>query len=416
MKIRLLCLALALSLCQAACAQQAIGPTTEGTTQAATEVTTAATTEATTAATTEATTEATEEANYNVLESTEPIQNIILIIGDGMGLQHINAGQLYDGKTYDFTTWPMVRVNTQALDETGELSTKFPDSVAASTAMATGVLTANEFVGRAIDGTDLQTILDVAGAMGKATGIVTTDTLFGGTPAGYAAHASSRNDRMDILETQLTSGVNLLCGASHESCTAMADQIRENGYAYSDDFLNLNFEADKAYWQLSLGGNDALNPLQDIAIEALNYLRQDPDGFVLVIEQAHIDKYCHHQQFQDVCIAVSDLNKTVEAVMNWLGDRTDTAVLVTADHETGGLQVSEEVGKYKETLTAAASGASQDISYEFRTPNHTTANVSLYTYGFAADFTKSDLYKKKALKNTGIYYLMAELLTTGQEE
>lgn len=405
-KIRLLCLALALCLCQAACSEQAVDPTTQVTTQAATETTVAVTAEATT--------EATEDANYNVLESTEPIRNIILIIGDGMGLKHIQAGQLYDGKTYDFTTWPMVRINTQALDETGELSTTFPDSVAASTAMATGVNTANEFVGRSIDGADLQTILDVASALGKSTGVVTTDYLFNGTPAGYTAHANSRNDRMDILETQLTSGVNLLCGSLHESCTIMAQQIRENGYAYCDSYdgLSTTFDSEKAYWQLPIGGNDAQLGLPEVSLEALRYLDQNDGGFVLVIEEAHIDKYCHHQSFLDMCVSVSSLNKTVEAVMNWLGDRTDTAVLVTADHETGSLQVSEDPGKFPNS--ASFHGAS--VSYEFRTPNHTTTNVALYTYGFTADFTRSELYSKKALKNTGIYYLMAELLTTGQED
>lgn len=409
LRIRFLCLALAACLSLAACGQQVAAPTTGATTLPTTEATTQVITE---------TTEATEPASYSVLENAGSIQNVILIIGDGMGLQHIRAGTLYDGKEYGFTGWPMVRVNTQALDSSGALSEDYPDSVAASTAMATGVLTANEFVGRGIDGTDLPTILDLAQAMGKATGIVTNDVLFNGTPAGYASHASSRNDRIPILESQLTSGANLLCGSLHESCTIMAPQIREQGYAYCESYADLSgtFGADKAYWQLPIGGNDATLSLAEVSLDALRYLEQKENGFVLVIEQAHIDKYCHHQQFEDVCIAVSDLNKTVEAVMSWLGDRTDTAVLVTADHETGSLQVADTSGKYKETLTAADSGANQDISYEFRTPNHTTTNVALYTYGFTADFTKSDLYKKKALKNTEIYYLMAELIAAGQEE
>jgi alkaline phosphatase len=145
-------------------------------------------------------------------------------------------------------------------------------------------------------------------------------------------------------------------------------------------------------------------------VDALNYLNQDNDGFVLIIEQAHIDKYCHHISFPDICQAVSSLNKTVEAVMNWLGDRTDTAVIVTADHETGGLQISSEAGKYENTVELNGN----TISYELRTTNHTTVNVAMYVYGVTADFTSSDLYKKKALKNTGIYYLMEEILVAGQ--
>ena len=405
MKIKLFCLALALCLCQAACSMQVTDPTAEGTTLP--------TTAATTQATTQATTEATEAVSYSVLENAEGIQNIILIIGDGMGTQHINAGQLYDGKEYAFTQWPTVRVNTQALEANGELSTAYPDSVAASTAMATGVNTANEFVGRSLDGSDLQTILDVAAAMGKATGVVTNDYLFNGTPAGFTAHANSRNDRMVILETQLASGVNLLCGALHESCSAMADEIRAKGYAYCEDYhaLEGTFTSSKAYWQLPLGGNEAALSLPAAAEAALQYLDQQEGGFVLVIEEAHIDKYCHNQAFLDMCARVSSLDQTVETVMAWLGDRTDTVVLVTADHETGSLQLSDQADKYPSTATLGGS----TVSYEFRTPNHTISNVSLFVYGVDADFTRSDLYKKKALKNTGIYYLMEEILTTGEE-
>ena len=406
MKCKLFCLALALCLCQAACSQQAAIPTTVPEASA--------TAQPTTQATTQAATQATEEASYSVLEGGEGIRNIVLIIGDGMGQKHIQAGEYFDGKEYAFTQWPTVRINTQALEENGELSEEFPDSTAASTAMATGVLTVNDLVGRDMEGNDLPTILDVASSLGKATGIVTNDTLFGGTPAGYAGHASSRNDRMDILESQLRSGVNLLCGAASESSTALADQARENGYAYCEDYHDLQstFASGKAYWQLPLGGVDAALALPGAVTEALDYLNQNENGFVLVIEEAHIDKYCHHQAFLDMCASVSSLNKTVEAVLSWLGDRTDTAVLVTADHETGSLQVSDDAAKHPDTVDLP----SGTISYQFRTPNHTTANTALYVWGVNADFTKSDLYKKKALKNTGIYYLMEEILLAGQGE
>ena len=152
---------------------------------------------------------------------------------------------------------------------------------------------------------------------------------------------------------------------------------------------------------------DAEIRLADISMDALSYLDQDPDGFVLLIEQGHIDKFSHGNDFLSTCMNVSDLNKTVEAVMKWLGGRTDTAVLITADHETGGLQVTEKAGKYKDSLTGLTGNT---IYYEYLSGNHTSTNVALYVHGVTVDFTKSDLYKKKALKNTGIYHLMAEIL------
>ena len=413
--LRMLSLLLAMVLCFGlfACGEQPADPTT-----VPTQATTAATTEPTTPPTTEAPTEGTEPINYNVIQSSNPIKNVILIIGDGMGLKHLDAGMFYDGKTYEFTNWPMVRINTYPLaDANGTISDEPTDSAASGTAMATGVLTANGRLGNDFANNQLPTIMDVANEMGKATGVVVTDALHGATPGAFSGHASYRDNVNEIIPSQLTSGVNLLCGFAESKYTLIADQIRSSGYAYCEDFNSLEstFSSEYALWQLDMYGVDATTPLEVVTPKALDYLSQDPDGFVLMIEQAHIDKYCHDSQlpvetkFENVCKSVSSLNKTVELVMEWVGDRTDTLVLVTADHETGGLQVSEKPGKYENDYTIGDT----TISYEFRGTNHTGMNVALYVYGVEADFTLSSLYSKKALKNTGIYYLMEEALRIG---
>ena len=411
--IRLLSLCLALVLCfgMAACDGQPATPTTtEGTTLSTTESTTQATTDATTEATTEST-----EPNYDVIQSTNPIKNIILIIGDGMGLQHIDSGMYYDGITYEFTNWPMVRVNTYPLESAdGTLSEDPTDSAASATAMATGVLTANGRLGNDFDNNQLTTIMDVANSLGKATGVVTTDALNGATPGGFSAHASYRDNLNEIIPSQMTSGVNLLCAFTEASYTGRIDEFKEHGYAYANSLaaVDSTFSSEFAMWQLDTYGVDATEPLEVVTPKALEYLSQDPDGFVLMIEQAHPDKYSHGNDFEGVYKSVSSLNNTVEAVMEWVGDRTDTLVLVTADHECGGLQVGTKAGKYENEIELNG----QTIYYEFRATAHTGVNVALYVYGVEADFTKSDLYKKKALKNIGIYYLMEEALMLGQGE
>lgn len=416
--LRLLCLCFALlqCFCLFACGEQPADPTTVATT---TPATTEGTVAPTTEATIPATTEGVEVVNYNVLESTNPIKNVIIIIGDGMGLKHIESGMLYDGKTYDFTNWDMVRVNTYPIvDADGTLSDEPTDSAASGTAMATGVLTANGRLGRDFNNQDLSTIMDVAKAMGKATGVVVTDSLAGATPGAFSAHAAYRDNLNEILPSQMTSGVNLLCGFRDDSYTLIADQWRNAGYAYTEDFAGVDatFSSEYAMWQLDTYGIEATNPLEMVTPKALEYLSQDPDGFVLMLEQAHIDKYCHNAtisaetKLDYVCQSVSSLNKTVEAVMQWIGDRTDTMVLVTADHETGGLQISEKEDKYENQVTFGDT----TYSYQFAGSNHTGANVALYVYGVKADFTKSSLYSKKALKNIGIYYLMEEALLQAQ--
>ena len=413
--LRLLSLCLAAMLCFSlvACDGQTADPTTEGTIPGTTAATTEATTPATTEATTPPTTEAEEVVNYNVLQSTNPIKNIILIIGDGMGLNHIETGMYYDGKTYEFTTWPMVRVNTYPLaDADGTLSEDPTDSAASGTAMATGHLTANGRLGRDFDNQDLSTIMDLAKSMGKATGVVVTDALHGATPGAFTAHASYRDNLNEIIPSQMTSGVNLLCAFAESNYTLIHDQFEDHGYAYADNLgaVDSTFSSEFALWQLDMYGVDATEPLEMVTPKALEYLSQDPDGFVLMIEQAHIDKYCHSNDFEGMYKSVSSLNKTVEVVMEWIGDRTDTMVLVTADHETGGLQISEKAGKYDSEYVFG----DKTIYYSFRGTNHTGSNVALYVYGVTADFTQSSLYKKKALKNIGIYYLMEEALLQAQ--
>ena len=414
--MRLLCLCLAMALCFGlfACGEQAADPTTvPATTQATTPATTEATTPATTEATTPATTEGSTEPNYNVLTSTNPIKNIIIIIGDGMGLQHIDAGMLYDGITYPFTEWPMVRVNTYPLlDSTGAISEEPTDSAASATAMATGVLTPNGRLGNDIDNNELPTIMDLAKSMGKATGIVTTDTLSGATPGAFSGHASYRDNLNELIPSQKTSGVNLLCGFKQDKYTLIADEFKQNGYAYAETVTDAKatYSSEYALWQLDTYGLTATVPLPDATTLALEYLSQDPDGFVLMLEQAHPDKYSHGNDFEGVYKSVSDLNKTVELVMEWIGDRNDTMVIVVADHECGGLQVSTKAGKYSNEITFGDTL----VSYEFRSTNHTGVNVAMYVYGVTADFTKSDLYKKKALKNIGVYLLMEEVLLQAQ--
>ena len=397
-KLKLLCLLLALALCLAACNTQSADPS-------------AITTVYTTEATTEATTVPTEPPRISMVESTNPIKNIILIIGDGMGLGHLKSGQLYDGKEYDFTQWQSVSINTAPLTYAGEISTDATDSAASATAMATGHLTVNKYLGMLTDGTELTTILDIASTMGKATGIVTTDSLLGATPAGFSAHSRSRAADSVVMNTQLNSGVNLLCGSVDSACTSMAQQIQEKGYAYCENYADLEstFGSNMAYWQLPMAGTEAEVDLADVSIDALNYLDQDTDGFVIMIEQAHIDKYCHDHQFLGSTQSVSNLNSTVEAVMNWLGDRTDTAVLITADHETGGLQVSDQP-EYPNTEVVTVNGESKTLYYMFTAGAHTPANVVLFVHGVTADFTKSELYQEDTLKNTGIFYLMLDIL------
>ncbi len=347
------------------------------------------------------------QTNESIITSNSNIKNIILIIGDGMGVEHVSAGSLCENKEYAFTNWDYVNVNTDSVNTEG-LGPVKTDSAAAGTALATGKLTVNGYIGKDYEKTDVTTILDEAKLYGKSTGIVTTDKLYGATPAAFSSHSDDRNSRAEIIKSQIKSGVNLLCGAYSSTCASYLDKIQTENYAYCTDYYSIDdtMTSDKAYWQLDLYGIDASIQLKQASLKAISFLNRDEDGFVLIIEQAHIDKYSHNNDFDGMVKSVKSLNDTVEAIIDWIGDRNDTAVLITSDHETGGLTVSKEA-RYAKSYEID----NRTIYYNFSTTSHTNSKVGLYTYGINVNYSMFNYYTSDHLiKNINVYDLMCEIL------
>lgn len=343
-------------------------------------------------------------------EEPEEIKNLILIIGDGMGLDHIVAGELAYDKDYAFTEWDFVTVNTDSVNGNGYGSI-LTDSAASGTALATGNLTVNGYIGKNHKGVDVETILDYAKSLGKATGVLSTDTLLGATPAAFSAHSLNRNNAAEIANSQILSGVDLLGGAKDGVCTSLVSKITAQGYYYVDAFNDVDraIRKEKSYWQFDMSGTNAQDQLEDATYYALKMLSRNSEGFVLILEQAYIDKYSHSNDFANTVHSVNSLNNTVETILEWMGDRTDTAVLITADHETGGLSVSANSKAYDKTYT---SKEGKTISYNWSSVNHTKSKVGLFTYGITTpDYSKFSYYGSPfTIKNIDVFNLMKDIL------
>lgn len=371
-----------------------------------TACTPAAPADTTAAATTAATTEALVD---------QGIKNIVLIIGDGMGVDQVKAGELAASKKFAFTGWQHTLVDTNSLNGKGEpLNTT--DSAASATALATGTLTTNGRIGMDTEGTLLKTIMDYASQdYGKATGVITTDYIYGATPSGFSAHASSRNSYDEILSSQLQSGVDLFCAKYAAEVLDRRGDVKNAGYtlSYSMHDAKNAMDAEKVFWLLNVANYNASDKLADVTSLALDYLSQDPDGFVLMIEQANIDGYGHKNEFNGLPQCVNILNDTVDAVLEWIGDRSDTAILITADHETGGLEVSTE-SDFKLSYECENGDL---IYYNFNTLTHTNSKVDLFVYGFEPDFTRFYTEDRPdAIKNTNIFEIMLGLLEDPLQE
>lgn len=353
-----------------------------------------------------------DEFNLGTFSPTGPIKNVIFIIGDGMGKNHIEAGALDRGSAYDFQSWQRVDVNTDSVNiETGEHA--LTDSAASATAIATGTLTQNKFVGIDTAQNRLATIMDYAKASGKSTGIVTSDYLYGATPAGFSAHSDDRSDSKAITESQLQSGINFLAGlnSTYYELGVYEKIIKNSPYYFSNSLTDAEIAKNENV-MLSLnienGEKDSVS-LSDVAKTALDFLEEDNEGFVLMIEQAYIDKYASNNKFGDMVSRMHSLGDTVDAVMEWVGDRTDTVVIVTADHETGGLNVSSDT-----ELKSIYNGQNGSIYYSWAGSDHTHAYVDLYVYGITESFDEYATFKNAELiKNTDIFTLMKRLVTTG---
>lgn len=340
------------------------------------------------------------------------IKNIILIIGDGMGEAQLDAGELIYGKEYAFRDeLNKFYSDTNSLNSTTKKPTEITDSAASATAMATGYLTQNKYTGIDQSLKKLTTLLDVAAMEGKSTGVVTTDALTGATPAGFTAHTLNRNLEHDVIKSQIKSGVNLLVGQYDKLYANYEEKIKEE-YNYFDRYdeeaiLAKSGEDTLLHCEIETESDVAVR-LSELAMMAVEYLSQDSDGFVLVIEQAHIDKHCHNMKIAEAAAAVESLNETVEAILAFAKESGDTAVIVTADHETRGLQVSSDSEEYSKTVETEAGGT---ISYNFSATYHTDTLVPVYTWGFEAHPERCKTFEDaEKIKNTEIFHFVVDLI------
>ena len=330
----------------------------------------------------------------------EAPRNVILLIGDGMGFEQVKAASLYaTGKPGALAFEPYYRgeVTTHSLDSHRK-DDHATDSAAAATAFATGRKTTNGRLGRTPAGENLQTILEYLAERGKWTGLVTTVPITHATPAGFAAHSDSRGDYEKIADDYFErSRPNVLFGAYWADGKGVTqEKARAAGYAVVRtrnelaDFLRRNtdpphlsgqFAAGQLPYEFDDGARqgepsvtyDTAPHLAEMTAAALQILARSPDGFFLMVEGGAIDWACHKNHLERTVGEALEFAKAFQTVLDWLGDRDDTLVIVTADHETGGLWVVKPKG----------AGEYPDVFWG--TPGHTGANVPLYAHGPGAE-------------------------------
>ena len=355
-----------------------------------------------------------EEEGPIVLTNVAQAKNVILMIGDGMGPQQIKAGEIYKGEALTMQGFPY-----KTTVQTRSASDEITDSAASATALATGKRTTNGMVGKDQNYLNMETIVDIASAMGKSTGIIATEELYGATPMGFSSHAYNRNDTACLLETAATtSNVNLF--ASYAMTSEYQEIFTNAGYTSVavDDISETT--SDKVFGSYMIRADapsmsDSTNrvALNRVVYEALEYLSKDEDGFFLMAEGSHIDHGGHNNDMTYMLSELLAFDDAVQTVLEWAKDRDDTVVLVTADHETGGLELKESAYtalNFMETVSNDGGMTYVPKHYAWTTGSHTATDVNLYINGANIDFRNYSFGVEGRIKNTDVFKIMKQLL------
>jgi alkaline phosphatase len=337
-------------------------------------------------------------------------KNVILLIGDGMGFEQVRAAGMYaNGKEGSLF---MESLEHKGQMTTGAADSAVTDSAASATAMATGVKVNNGVVSVAIpgDGRELVTVLELFQAANRKCGLVTTVPLTHATPACFGAHEKSRGNADEIGQDYLTqSRPAVLFGGGKPGLSV--EQAKEAGYRVvqnREEMLTVleppggcNCEGCKAkraalwaeeknkpimglfdpnYPPLEEGGLPyevdgvgAMPHLSEMTRVALDVLEKNEMGFFLMVEGGKIDWSGHVNDLARNIGETVEFDRAVRMVCDWAKGREDTLVVVTADHETGGLKVLENKGKGNEPVV------------NWGTKGHTDVPVPVYALGFGGE-------------------------------
>lgn len=319
--------------------------------------------------------------------------NIVMMIGDGMGFNHLEVAKAYLEKE----ELEMQKLPIKSASRTDSLTPFAPtDSAAGATALSTGNKVFNSNVGR-LNGKDLENICEIAKAQGKGVGIVCTDSLSGATPASFSAHADARGEEQKIIADQISSQVDIFLGSGYSTYVEYKTQIEQAGFLFTNQFENLSLTEDRIFASFSSIANDNYTSetpsLQSLAEFAMEFLSAKyPQGYFLMVEGSHIDKRSHKNDIFGMVDYLREFDKTIAAVKSKLIENNkDNLLIVTADHETGNLQYNGET-------------KTQIGNHLYKSTGHTAKDVPIFIWA------NQSFKMPKRVENTALFYLMKNSL------
>ena len=295
------------------------------------------------------------------LTALSAVKNIILFIGDGMGTAAVDLSRMVllgKEKLWDFEN--TIYIGLQKTYSENLLTT---DSAAAATALSSGYKTANGLLGTLSNGTTTKSILKAFRETGRSAGLITTVTVTHATPAGFCVSMPDRDELAIADEYAETEPFDLIMGGGRQyfvpkSSTAskrtdnlnLIKNFQNFGYTYISNTAQLSELTGKTPKILGLFSdssmpnaldkrflNSSVPTLAQMTRAALTVLGSNPKGFFLMVESGKIDFRAHANDTAGTVWEVNELNEAFKEALSFLNKDTDTLIIVTADHETGGL-------------------------------------------------------------------------------
>ncbi len=336
--------------------------------------------------------------------------NIIFMIGDGMGPEHVRAASLIEYGVENGTI--MDELPVKYFYDTRNIHNFTTDSAAGGTALSTGHLTENSRIAMDASGKyPFKTILEyLTEDFGYNAGLVTTTEFMHATPAVFAAHVPDRDSKKTIMHQILRHNLSVVFGGGLDlpyiNGVAGAQALAQR-YGYSlvtnlNELNNLNSNTEKALgifrqynMPYEIDRDPTIDPsIVDMTKKALDLLSQKNNPFFVMIEGGRIDHGSHERNLTRTVIETIMFEHAVRVAKSFAEKEGNTILIVCADHETGGLQIldysnlSNELphqGMTREENMTLRLERIQNLSAQFSTNSHTDTKVGFYAYGPGID-------------------------------
>lgn len=327
------------------------------------------------------------------------VKNVILMIGDGMSLMHVySAWTANRGKLY------LENCEVTGLSKTYCANKLVTDSGAGGTAMAIGQKTNYHSVGVDVNGNPQPSLIKLAKQKGMSAGVAVTCRLWDATPADFCCHNTDRDNEDEIIADYVNCEADYVVGGGAKKFENRKDgrnifkELEQKGYQVARSWEECkNLKSGKIF--AVTDSVDTPLPaergdrLAQSSLKGIELLNQNPNGFFMMIEGSQLDDYGHFNDLDLLMQETHDFDRTVGKILEWAAKDGETLVVVTADHETGGLTLID------------GDKDKGEIKCKFSTTGHSGVMVPVYAFGpgselFTGIYENTDIFHKiKSLLN-----------------